>query len=270
MKATEETPLMSSFPQLSEDSDRKHSDAIPKHHSDTDIATFAPSTDLTTDLNSRRIPQIIAHRGYKSQFPENTIPAFDAAVRVGANAIETDVHLSKDGIVVLSHDPTLNRCFGLKDKIIDCEWSYLSTLKTVQEPPSHMPRLLDLLLWLSEENHSERERIWALLDIKVPWPRLLEPVYQLSANERVKLDNDAEFLMMRIAETIKEAEEVVMMRKTSSLNRTPRPWCDRIVLGCWAVGHSFPFEVDIATSMCILLLPISVIAPSQSCDEKDP
>ena len=157
---------------------------------------------------------------------------------MGADAIETDLHLSKDGVVVLSHDPTLRRCFGLKDKIIDCEWGYLSSLKTVQEPRSHMPRLLDLLLWLSEPEHPERERIWVLLDIKVPWPRLLEPAYQLSANERAKLDNDADFLMMRIAETIKEAEEVVSGRKTasSSLNRTHQPWRERIVLGCWAVS----------------------------------
>lgn len=169
--------------------------------------------------------------------------------------METDLHLSKDGIVVLSHDPTLKRCFGLKDKIIDCEWSYLSTLKTVQEPRSHMPRLLDLLLWLSEENHSERERIWVLLDIKVPWPRLLEPAYQLSANERAKLDNDAEFLMMKIAETVKEAEEIIRSSSTSasSLNRTPRPWRERIVLGCWAVSKSLssrlPFTLSFFRSL---------------------
>ena len=205
--ATEQTPLMS-----------------------CSLQTAAHPSVLTSPL--RRIPQTIAHRGYKSQYPENTISAFDAAVRVGANAIETDLHLSKDGIVVLSHDPTLKRCFGLKDKIIDCEWSYLSTLKTVQEPRSHMPRLLDLLLWLSEDGEGKegREKIWILLDIKVPWPRLLEPVHQIRADERIKLDNDAEFLMIRIAETIKEAEEMLRTQ-----NRACRPWRELIVLGCWAV-----------------------------------
>lgn len=184
-------------------------------------------------MSGRRIPQTIAHRGYKASYPENTIPAFDAAVRVGANAIETDLHLSKDGVVVLSHDPTLKRCFGLKDKIIDCDWSYLATLKTIQEPWSHMPRLLDLLLWLSEERHEEREKIWVLLDIKVPWPRMFEPLHQASANERRKLDNDAEYLMMRIAETIKEAEETTHSMPNG---RMQRPWRDRLVLGCWAVS----------------------------------
>lgn len=48
-------------------------------------------------------PQIIGHRGYKAAFPENSMAAFQGAVEVGAHAIETDLHLSRDGVVVLSH-----------------------------------------------------------------------------------------------------------------------------------------------------------------------
>jgi hypothetical protein len=50
-----------------------------------------------------KFPQAIAHRGYKAANPENTMGAFKGAVDVGAHAIETDLHLSKDGVVVLSH-----------------------------------------------------------------------------------------------------------------------------------------------------------------------
>lgn len=49
------------------------------------------------------VPQCIAHRGYKAKYPENTMAAFRAAAEVGADAIETDLHLSRDGVVVLSH-----------------------------------------------------------------------------------------------------------------------------------------------------------------------
>ena len=49
------------------------------------------------------MPQTIAHRGYKALYPENTMGAFKGAVECGANAIETDIHLTKDGVVVLSH-----------------------------------------------------------------------------------------------------------------------------------------------------------------------
>ena len=50
-----------------------------------------------------KLPQTIAHRGYKAKHPENTMGAFQGAVKVGAHAIETDIHLTKDGVVVLSH-----------------------------------------------------------------------------------------------------------------------------------------------------------------------
>ena len=53
--------------------------------------------------NGGKLPQSIAHRGYKAKHPENTMGAFRGAVEAGAHAIETDIHLSKDGVVVLSH-----------------------------------------------------------------------------------------------------------------------------------------------------------------------
>lgn len=52
---------------------------------------------------SQRLPQTIAHRGYKAKYPENTMRSFRGAVEVGTHAIETDIHLTKDGVVVLSH-----------------------------------------------------------------------------------------------------------------------------------------------------------------------
>jgi hypothetical protein len=60
-------------------------------------------TSSKQDRNGRRLPQAIAHRGYKAAHPENTMGAFKGAVEVGAHAIETDLHISKDGVVVLSH-----------------------------------------------------------------------------------------------------------------------------------------------------------------------
>lgn len=50
-----------------------------------------------------RLPQTIAHRGYKGTFPENTLLAIERAIHDGAQALELDLHLSRDGVVVLSH-----------------------------------------------------------------------------------------------------------------------------------------------------------------------
>ncbi len=55
------------------------------------------------DANGKRFPQAIAHRGYRAEYPENTMSAFAAAIKAGAHALETDIHLSKDAVVVLSH-----------------------------------------------------------------------------------------------------------------------------------------------------------------------
>jgi glycerophosphoryl diester phosphodiesterase len=52
---------------------------------------------------------VIAHRGSSSEAPENTLPAFEAAARRGADAIELDVRLTADGAPVVIHDATLDR-----------------------------------------------------------------------------------------------------------------------------------------------------------------
>lgn len=52
----------------------------------------------------------IAHRGEHLHHPENTLPAFEEAIRNGADFIEVDVRTTSDGQLVLSHDATVDRC----------------------------------------------------------------------------------------------------------------------------------------------------------------
>jgi len=54
-------------------------------------------------------PLIVAHRGASAFAPENTLAAFRRAMEDGADGIEFDVRLAKDGVAVVFHDPTLNR-----------------------------------------------------------------------------------------------------------------------------------------------------------------
>jgi len=51
--------------------------------------------------------EIIAHRGVPRQEPENSLPGFELAVRQKVHAIELDVHATKDGVVVVHHDPNI-------------------------------------------------------------------------------------------------------------------------------------------------------------------
>jgi glycerophosphoryl diester phosphodiesterase len=57
-------------------------------------------------------PLAIAHRGYSARFPENTLTAYRAAIEAGADLIESDARLSKDGDVWACHDATLARLNG--------------------------------------------------------------------------------------------------------------------------------------------------------------
>ncbi|EXJ77197.1 hypothetical protein A1O3_10355 [Capronia epimyces CBS 606.96] len=164
----------------------------------TDDFPMPSWTRAKANSRERIFPQTIAHRGYKAEYPENTLRAFKAAVEVGTHAIETDIHLSKDHVVVLSHDGDLKRCFGKKEKIIDCNWEYLSSLRTLRAPHEPMPRLRDLLEYIAQPG---LEHIWLLLDIK--------------------LDTNHDDLMRLIAETL------------ASVDPGGRAWEERIVLGIW-------------------------------------
>src|SRR5262245_15522452 len=59
-------------------------------------------------------PLVFAHRGGSALAPENTIEAFDNGLALGADGLELDVHLSRDGLVVVHHDRTLDRTTNLR------------------------------------------------------------------------------------------------------------------------------------------------------------
>lgn len=61
----------------------------------------------------------IAHRGFKSKYPENTKIAFEEAIKIGADGMEFDVHLTKDKEVVIIHDERLDRTSDGKGLIMD-------------------------------------------------------------------------------------------------------------------------------------------------------
>src|SRR2546430_2472241 len=57
--------------------------------------------------------RVYAHRGASRELPENTMAAFRRALELGADALETDLHATADGVLVTSHDPDGARVFGV-------------------------------------------------------------------------------------------------------------------------------------------------------------
>lgn len=88
------------------------------------------------------LPIIFAHRGASGYYPENTMLAFTKAVEMGATGIETDVHMTKDGKLVLIHDHSLERTCGVRGLIKDF---YLEEIKQ-----------MDAGSWMDEDYKGER------------------------------------------------------------------------------------------------------------------
>lgn len=79
------------------------------------------NTESNNNTIQRR-PLVWAHRGASGYAPENTLPAFQKAIEMGANGIELDVQMTKDGELVVCHDETINRTSNgsgwIKDKTL--------------------------------------------------------------------------------------------------------------------------------------------------------
>lgn len=75
--------------------------------------------------------EIVAHRGVPNEFPENTIPSFEHAIKLGANAVELDVRLTKDKIPVVYHYCYLHMITSLTGPIFEYTYDQLQTAKYI-------------------------------------------------------------------------------------------------------------------------------------------
>lgn len=66
-----------------------------------------------------------AHRGFSGKYPENTLLAFEKAVEAGAQGIELDVQLTKDGEIVIIHDETIDRTTDGKGEVVSYTYEEL-------------------------------------------------------------------------------------------------------------------------------------------------
>ena len=64
---------------------------------------------------------IYGHRGAKGEAPENTLASFQQCLTHGVTRCELDLHLSRDGELMVIHDPTLNRSTGRRGKVVEHE-----------------------------------------------------------------------------------------------------------------------------------------------------
>ena len=79
-------------------------------------------------MNTTNHPLIWAHRGASGHAPENTLPAFQLAADMGADGVELDLQKTKDGVLVVCHDETIDRTSGGAGWIKDLTFEELRAL----------------------------------------------------------------------------------------------------------------------------------------------
>ncbi|HEY3560972.1 MAG TPA: inositol monophosphatase family protein [Kribbella sp.] len=89
-----------------------------------------------------RITRATAHRGDVERHRENTVAAVRSAVDAGADVVEIDVRVTRDGVVVLLHDATLDRLWGLDRQVREVDWAEVAELG---EGDNRIPQLADVL-----------------------------------------------------------------------------------------------------------------------------
>jgi glycerophosphoryl diester phosphodiesterase len=89
--------------------------------------------------------EIVAHRGVYSEAPENTIPAFQRAIELGADAVELDVRLMSDGVPVVYHYFYLDEITALSGPIFNYTWKQLQGLRHFKNGLFSIPTLHQVL-----------------------------------------------------------------------------------------------------------------------------
>ncbi|WP_308796280.1 glycerophosphodiester phosphodiesterase family protein [Agromyces silvae] len=136
------------------------------------------------------LPRVLAHRGLATNVPENTVPAFQAALDAGAGYLETDVRLTRDGVAVLAHDATFVSADG---RIGEIAGSDLSDLIGLDLGGAGFVSLADALDAFPRERFN--------IDVKVDEavPATVEAIRRAGAIDRVLLASFSEQRRLRLA-----------------------------------------------------------------------
>ncbi len=135
----------------------------------------------------RTKPMVIAHRGFSGRYPENTLRSFREALNLPVDAIELDVRRTKDGVLIVIHDETVDRTTDGKGRVRDLTWSEIQKLdagswKGSEFAGERIPRLEEALELINGQKV-------VFLEIKEPdtTEQIVETLRQIDALSWVKI-----------------------------------------------------------------------------------
>jgi len=129
-------------------------------------------------LGSENMTQIFAHRGYSASFAENTMGAFIEAEKAGADGLELDVQLTKDGEMVVIHDEKVDRTTTGNGFVKDFLYKEIRKLNANKKglKKEQIPSLKEVLEWL------QSNKLICNIELKnglIPYEGMEEKVVQL-------------------------------------------------------------------------------------------
>lgn len=133
---------------------------------------------------------VIAHRGFSGRFPENTMLSFQEAARLPIDAIELDVHSTREGKIVVIHDPTLDRTTNKTGRVFDHSWEDLRRADAGYyfDPTGekHYPfRNKNVTVPLLEDVFKTLPEMKFIIEIKQTLPAIEDSVYRLIRKYRM-------------------------------------------------------------------------------------
>ena len=112
---------------------------------------------------------VISHRGDWRNYPENSIPAIESVIRMGVDIVEIDLKMTKDSVLVLSHDQTINRMFNGKGYVSDFTYDSLKTFRmrrahNVTTDSLHVTTLEEALMVCKDRILVNLDHAWGYYD----------------------------------------------------------------------------------------------------------
>ena len=196
---------------------------------------------------------LLGHRGAPRAWPENTLAGLRAAFDLGAEGVEFDVRLTRDGVPVLHHDATLAHPPGLSERIADLTWPQLAARTAGSPTPiAGLAEVLPHLIphgWLDVEI-KELGAEQAALDLLTAYPDLSRvvlssfgPAVLIRAQLRqASLQRwlNANILTEQTLQVARDAGATAVIIPATQLNPTAvrMAQTNRLQIGCWGIDRA--------------------------------
>lgn len=183
--------------------------------------------------------KVFAHRGASAYAPENTLEAFDLAVKMGAEGVELDVHICRSGELVVAHDETVDRCSDGSGRIMDLSLTELKSLHFNRTHPEYaeariptLQEVFDLLRPTGLAINIELKN--SCIDYPELEERTLELIARAFPAERVLFSSFNHYSMQRVKALAPEQHCGLLYDATMV-----RPWAYAQALGMDALHPHF-------------------------------